>query len=234
MRLERCLRAVWALSVAALAAACAPGPAPTVLPGALPAAAGGLALAGLPVPARVGLLRVADGRLTPIPATEAGRWRGAFHQVNAALPAPILALPAPASGQALGDDLGAQLGAAFDAAAAAGFDAVLVYELSVRAESDPLAAALSEVPMLGGAIPATAMTEAQAVGLAVLVEPAARRPLGVAEARLEGAPIAPISATGGSRRAATPLAAYAMVHALAPRVEDMLTEAVTVAIAARR
>lgn len=185
---------------------------------------------GLELPARIGLARVVAGRLTPVPGVERARWAGALAQVNAQLlyPLRLVALPpgsrvVPAAAGA--DTAQAEIAALLDRALRQRLDAVLIYELSTRVEGDRLAAGLAELPLFGGILPRTVSTEAHGTALAVLVEPASRAVMGHASARMNDRVLSGLRHSEGDGAAMAPMAAYAMTHVLAPRVEDMLTGA---------
>jgi len=183
-------------------------------------------------PARLGLVRLVDGRPTPIPAAERVRMAGVLAQVNARLLYPItpvpLALP-PTAGLAPGaqDVAGADVDALLARAGAVGIDAVLVYALSTRVESDRMVAALADLPLVGGIVPRTVSTEAHGTASAVLLDPRSRSVIGRARARMTDRVIAGLRVTGGDPRKASPEARYAMLHTLAPRLEDLLVSAVS-------
>lgn len=221
------LRSVAAPGLVVLLQACARAPEPA-LPAALPPPAIASVTRALPVPARIGLLRIAEGRITAIPADELGRWRGALREVNRGLLYPIRAVPmAPAeTADAAAGALADAIAAAVTGAAVAGLDAVLAYELSVAVPGNPGAAALSALPLVGGIVPVAAMARARGQGRALLIEAQGGAVIGRAAARMDDAAIAPAVAEGGSGAALRPLAEYAMLNLLAPRVEDMLTAAV--------
>ncbi|GMG82800.1 hypothetical protein LNKW23_20130 [Paralimibaculum aggregatum] len=207
----------------ALCLGCAPEPPPPALPMALPPPVSAGVIAGLALPARVGLIRVSAGRVTPVPASEQVRWRGALHEVNHRLPARIRLLPLPLPVEGAG--LQAMIAGLIEIARLQGLDAVLIYELTVRAEDDPVAAGIAGIPLFGGIVPGTVMTEAQGRGLAILVDTQSRGPIGFTEARLQAAAVGTLKASGGEGANLQPMAEYAMLHALIPGAEDMLTEA---------
>lgn len=192
---------------------------------------------GLDLPARIGLARMVDGRITPVPGVERARWAGSIQLVNRQLlyPLRMVPLPPPATRVAarLGDaarprqGAGAAVDSVLDAAAQAGVDAVLVYELSVRVEDDRAAAALADLPLLGGIVPGTVSTEGHGTALAVLVDPVSGAVMGHTSARMADRVLASLGESGGDPGAMWPAAAYAMTHILAPRVEDLLIGAVS-------
>ncbi|MGF1447687.1 MAG: hypothetical protein ACFBRM_16030 [Pikeienuella sp.] len=204
---------------------CSPEPEPLALPQMSAPSVEMAVVGGLPLPARLGLLRVSGGRLGPVPGREAARWRAALREVNRMMPAPIRFVPMAPPGQIALED---GVFAAVAAARRAGLDGLLVYELSVRPENDHVLAALADLPFIGGAVPGTRLTTAQAAGTAILLGSDGRQ-LGMVRAGLVGTPIAPLALTGGDGDKAAGLAAYAMLNALAPMAEDMLTEAVAAA-----
>lgn len=234
MRQTRCMTRftlLWPLTLLLLSAmaGCAPAPLPPAVAAALPVQAEAAVLRGLPVPARLGLVRAGGGRLGPVPAAELARWRGALREVNRQLAAPIRLRPLVPAAAVGGAALADGLARALEAARAAGLDALLVYELSVRVEDDPLLSAAAALPLLGGVVPGTVTTEAQAVGTALLLDVPGGAVLGRTSARLAGARIAPLAVTAGDGAAVADLAEYALLHALVPGAEDMLTEAVAAA-----
>ncbi len=188
-------------------------------------------LPGLKLPARLGLLRLVGGQATAIPANEFVRWRGALRQVNHRLLSPVMAVPLAPVGGAPADAAELQRVAA-EAARAAGLDAVLIYELAVAVEDDPLPAAIAQLPLLGGIVPTTVTSEAHGASLALLLDAVSGAAIGWAEARLVDRPVATLRQSGGDGSTVQGLADYAALHALIPAAEDMLVEAAAAAIAA--
>lgn len=234
---DRALRMGAVLALVAVVAACAG--APDARRDGLVAtqvAAGPAAVArGLTLPARIGLVRVRNGRITPVPGPERARWAGMVFQVNQRLLYPLrlvpLPPPQPATAAAVADAPapGGGIESLLDGAARSGLDAVLFYELSVRVEGDRLAAALADLPVFGGVIPQTASTEGHGTALAVLVDSADGAVMGHTTARMNDRVLAGIRQSEGDAAAMAPAAAYALTHVLAPRVEDLLTGAATAA-----
>lgn len=185
----------------------------------------------LSTPARIGLARVSAGAVTPVPGVERARWSGAIHEVNRRLMHPLalvpLPPPAPPEEREAPAPGGARLAAVLDLAAAAGLDAVLIYEVGSRAENDRVAWAITELPLFGGVVPVTAATEAHGTALAVLADPRTGALIGQASARLSDGEIAGLRHTRGDGAAVAGLADYALVHRLVPRAEDMLIGAVS-------
>jgi hypothetical protein len=184
----------------------------------------------LALPARIGLARLSHGRPAAVPGAERARWAGALAEVNRHLLYPIRLVPLPppvlpdaAQGQPAPDAVEALLARA----AGAGLDAVLVYALSTRAEDDRLAAALTELPLVGGVVPGTAATEGHGTALAQLLDPVTGAVIGTASARMTDRTLSSIRQSEGDPQAVANLADYAMLHLLVPRVEDLLVTAVS-------
>lgn len=174
----------------------------------------------LQVPARVGLLRLTDGQPGPVPSAEYARWRGAITEVNRALAYPIRLMPmTPGSTPVTAEQLPGL-------AAAAGLDAVLVYELAVAVSDDHMAAGLTALPMLGGVIPVSTTTRANGLGVARLYGIDAVAPLASAETRMQDAAISSVRQSGGSGERMQALAEYALLHRLMPAAEDMIVGSV--------
>jgi len=190
---------------------------------------------GLALPARIGLVRVVGGRPTPVPAAERSRLAGALVEINRRLlyPLHLVALPVPAAvlpaamGVGQGASAPALLAPLLDAAARAGLDAVLVYELATRVENDRAVAALADLALLGGIVPGTVTSEGHGTAIALLIDPRSGATIGHATARMADRPLADLRRSGGDPRAVADLADYAMLHMLTPPIEDMLTGAVS-------
>lgn len=180
-------------------------------------------------PARLGLVRLVEGRPTPIPAVERVRLTGVLAQVNARLLYPLTAvtLTLPSTVGLASFEPVAAIDALVARAEFVGVDAVLVYALSTRVESDRMVAALADLPLFGGVVPHTVSTEAHGTAVAVLLDPRSRSVMGRARARMTDRVIAGLRVTGGDPRKASREARYAMLHTLSPRLEDLLISAVS-------
>ncbi|MEO0993523.1 MAG: hypothetical protein AAFX62_06910 [Pseudomonadota bacterium] len=199
-----------------LLTACAGSPTP--IPEPKLANAGPPVVSGsLSLPARIGLLRLSEGRPTAVPAPEYARWRGAIAEVNRALLYPLRLTPlAPgvADPEPVSD---------YDFLALEnGLDAVLVYELSVAVSEDPLTAGLTQLPFFGGVVPVSAATRASGRAVARLYSVGQPVALASTEARMTDAAIASVRQSEGSGRRMRALAEYALLHRMMPAAEDMI------------
>lgn len=180
----------------------------------------------LTFPARFGLARIENGRLTAIPAAEAELWSSLAGK-HAALGAfvPISPLVAAATASALPGEPAAgevirtlRLGAARQHV-----DAVLVYEVGAQTRRGLTPLALMDLTIIGGALLPTRNIEARGMASALLMDVRNGYPYGTASAEAD---LSALSATFGKgwkteslRREATLKAAAALV----PEVDSMLT-----------
>lgn len=191
----------------------------------------------LALPARIGLLRIVDGRVTPVPAIERTLWAGAFHEVNRqftatmrlaplpAVPTPMRPVPGDPEGRSIPETQLA-IEAALAIAQRTRLEGVMIYEISSRAERDPLVAGIAELPLFGGVVPRTVYTEGHGTAVAILVEPTTRALAGFATARMADAPIVSVRNSRGRAEPLRELTDYAVLNRLTPRAEDMLINAV--------
>ncbi|MEM1343694.1 MAG: hypothetical protein AAGI34_03825 [Pseudomonadota bacterium] len=195
-----------------------------------------VALPRLALPARIGLVRLVDGRVSTIPASERTRWAGAAREINRNLiarldliPLPVPPLDVAAANSAANPgmpDPSAAVATLMETAARARLDAVLFYELAARVENDRALAAFADLPILGGIVPPAVQSEADAFALALLLDTRTRAFLGSASARVSDQPIARLRDGRGSPAAHLDAARYAALHALIPGAEDLITTAI--------
>lgn len=180
----------------------------------------------LTFPATVGLARIENGYLTPIPADEAEMWLafgarhagyGSFTPIN-----PIVAEYAASTitGNAPHDvTMKIRLGAARQH-----MDAVLIYEVATRSRSDNTGIAFADLTVLGGAILPTRDLKAGGVATALLLDVRNGYPYGTADAQSD---LSALSPSWGSDARENDLAEQARVDVvtkLVPEIASMFHE----------
>jgi len=188
-------------------------------------------------PAKIGVARIARGKLTALPATEAeamlaslersGRY-GTFTPVD-----PLTARLARDSvggpvyddrGRSRGDGLGGVLSTARIGAARQHLDAVLIYEVGVRGDTRNTGLAFADLTIIGGAILPTRSLTAKAVANAVLIDVRNGYRYGSASAEKD---VEKLFTSWGSDKRAEELrieVAAQAIEELAPEVEAMFAE----------
>ena len=193
----------------------------------------------LQFPARIGLARIAKGRLTAIPASEAAIWQkmaqrhtalGSFDVVDP--------LVAHATAEALGHsthdpDVGAIVRLIRVGAARQHLDAVLIYEVGARGGAESNGLAFMDLTVIGGAILPTRSIEVEGVAKALLMDVRNGYPYGSASTSID---LSSLSPAWGSDARAAELRREALgrvTASLAPKIEEMFRE-LTIKMAARK
>jgi len=176
----------------------------------------------LEFPARIGLARIYQGRLTAIPLAEAEEWR-TFGERNARLGAFTPISPAIAAVARLSVYGGEQADPQFDrtvadvmgdirlGAARQHLDAVLIYEIGAYAKEANTWLAIADLTIIGGAILPTRQLNAYAAGQSLLLDVRNGYPYGFATA---AADLERLSASWGSDWRREDLRAEASLQAL--------------------
>jgi len=180
----------------------------------------------LEFPARFGLARIENGRLTPIPTDEAEMWLrfaerhegyGSFTPIN-----PIVAEYAASTitGNAPHDvTMKIRLGAARQH-----MDAVLIYEVATRSRSDNTGIAFADLTILGGAILPTRDVKAGGVATALLLDVRNGYPYGTADAQSDLNELSPSWGSDARRNDLTEAARRRAVANLVPEIASMFHE----------
>ena len=190
-------------------------------------------------PARIGLARIAKGRLTAIPATETAIWQkmaerhaalGSFDVVDP--------LVAHATAESLGHstynpDVGAMIRLIRVGAARQHLDAVLIYEVGARGGAESNGLAFMDLTIIGGAILPTRSIEVEGVAKALLMDVRNGYPYGSASTSID---LSSLSPSWGSDARAADLRRQALgrvTASLAPKIEEMFRE-LTAKMASRK
>lgn len=196
----------------------------------------------LKLPARFGLARIADGRMTAIPEAEAALWRAAAAK-HAQFGEFVAISPLLAAFAVDSQEPGALRGPRRDVAdivrrirlgaARQHVDAVLVYEVGASASSDWTWLALADLTIVGGAFLPTRSLAAAGRAEALLIDVRNGYPYGSASARADLSEFFPSWGsdlrTGQIRDAVS----YKVVQNLVPEVEAMFRTVLEAAIKRR-
>ncbi|MGF1501942.1 MAG: hypothetical protein ACFBSD_08995 [Paracoccaceae bacterium] len=218
--------AYWLLILVVLAACGAPPRAAAPASDVVTRASTVGAIGRLALGAQIALVRTVEGHPTAIPAAERVLWAGALREVNALLPVKLSFRPLQVPMRPT-DDQGNSVSAdPVEHARTFGFDALLIYDLAVRAEDDRAAAIAASLPIFGGIVPGTVTTEAHGSAFAHLIDLRTGASISEASARMVDRPVATLTRSEGRGEAVMDLALFAMLETVLPGVENMLVMAV--------
>jgi hypothetical protein len=187
----------------------------------------------LTFPARIGLARIENGRLTDIPEPEAADWQkfskdhkqlGQFVSVNVLGTANAFDTPRGWRYRSLSD---ISVESIRLAAARQHLDAVLIYEINSRARKNNTVLAIADLTIVGGAILPTRSITAEGSARALLVDVRNGYPYGSASSSTE---ISKFSSSWGSDEREVKIQKQALNQAyeeLSPRIETMFEELFT-------
>lgn len=176
----------------------------------------------LELPARIGLARVAGGRLTAVPEAEALLWRGLAERHPEAgrfVPLSPLVAAMAAEGGAEGVLREIRLGAARQH-----LDAVLVYELGVRSGRSRTPLAVADLTVIGAAVLPTRSLEAQAVAEALLIDVRNGYPYLTASAAADLGGLSDTFGAGGREERLRRKAALAATRRLIPELDAAFSD----------
>jgi len=194
----------------------------------------------LSFPARLGLARIANGRISPIPADEARLWME-FAEANEDLGelvpiSPLLAAfavgdtreaaPAVAAGNChgCGQGLVEIVQAIRIGAARQHVDAVLIYEIGVSSSNDFNPLAIADVTIIGMAVLPGRDLQARSVAEAILIDVRNGYPYGTAAAVADRSRMHPTVGSDAKEKAMREDVAAEAIAQLIPEVQAMVVE----------
>ncbi|MEO1776350.1 MAG: hypothetical protein AAFS07_15495 [Pseudomonadota bacterium] len=186
----------------------------------------------LQFPARLGLARVLNGRLTVVPGEEAGAWRtmadryghlGTFVPVEPLIVETTVQSIRTRCAQAHAFCAQGLIEQIRLGAARQHLDAVLIYEVGARTDIDATPLAIADLTLIGGAILPTRSIEAEGKAAAILIDVRNGYPYGTATATADLSTLATSWGNDARRQRLQEEAVAKVVTALIPEVEAMMT-----------
>ena len=167
-------------------------------------------------PARIGLARIANGRLTAIPSTEASLWLDmtqAHPNLGEVVPvSPFLAAQSSRPARMVVQNIRL-------AAAKQHLDAVLVYELGIRSRKFTTGLAFADLSILGAAFLPTRRIDTQGVAQAILVDVRNGYPYLTASTDVDLSHLTPAFGSDARRAKQETVAALAVLKKLVPQID---------------
>lgn len=190
----------------------------------------------LTFPARFGLARIANGRLTAIPAAEQEIWQklatdwsavGEFVPVSPLIVATTSDIPYCGSNYGCPDRLGELVKSIRTGAARQHVHAVLIYEVGVRSSKEASGLGFMDLTIIGGAFLPTRRIQAAGVAQAVLIDVWNGYPYGQAVAQRSLDELTRSWGSDARTEAKREQVALMAVEALMPELDQMMRGLVT-------
>jgi len=182
----------------------------------------------LRLPAKFGLARIVNGRMTAVPSSELEIWRDAISTRRAAgefvVISPLVAALAAPDDKSNGVQnvvRNIRVGAARQHV-----DAVLIYEIGATTTRKRTPFALADLTIIGGFILPTRSIDALGVAQAVLIDVRNGYPYAMASAEADLSKFATTWGAGDKRSRLEDEAAYSVVQKLVPKVEKLFDQLV--------